>query len=109
VARYVLVEWDHLLPLSERIGTEELSARVPGVAWASLYGPLTELSPVDAERLERVWAAPHPSARPAASRRGPVLPAPFRPARAARATLAHLAHVVHDALRDRAGTGTGPD
>jgi hypothetical protein len=69
---YVLVEWEHLLPTEERIGAEELAARVPEVAWASLYGPSTRLDDDQAHRLERVWRAPHPSARPGRSRFGRV-------------------------------------
>lgn len=68
-ATYVLIEWDRLLPVDERIRPEELAARVPDVAWQELYGPVLELSPGDAHRLERVWVAPHPSARAARARR----------------------------------------
>jgi hypothetical protein len=75
VATYALVQWDHLLPLAERITPEELVARVPGVRWRTLYAAVHRLGAEDAERLDRVWAAPHPSARPGRSRRratGPV-------------------------------------
>jgi 5-methylcytosine-specific restriction protein A len=68
LATYVLVDWDHLLPAEERIGPEELAARVPEVSWASLYGASTPLDDDQAHRLERVWRAPHPSARPGRSR-----------------------------------------
>ena len=73
-ARYVLVEWDHLLPVEERIDTEELAARVPDVAWHSLYSPSTALTDEQSERLGRVWLAPHPSARPGRSRFAPHVP-----------------------------------
>jgi len=69
VATYALVQWDHLLPLVERITPEELAARVPAVRWGTLYAAVHRLGAEDAERLDRVWAAPHPSARPGRSRR----------------------------------------
>jgi hypothetical protein len=68
MAWYVLVEWEHLLPATDRIGPEELDARVPDVPWRSLYGSCTPLDAEQSHRLERVWRAPHPSARPGRSR-----------------------------------------
>ena len=80
LATYVLVEWDHLLPVEDRIGPEELSARVPEVAWDAQYGSTT-LTEEQADRLERVWRAPHPSARPGRSRLARLAP--------------HVPHVPH--------------
>lgn len=72
LTHYLLVEWDHLLPVEDRISTEELSARVPDVDWTRTYGPALSLSADQSARLARVWHAPHPSARPGPSRyRGP--------------------------------------
>jgi hypothetical protein len=71
LAQHVLIAWDHLLPIDERIGVAELAARVPEIAWAELYSAVHPLSAIDAERLDRVWASPHPSAgarRPRARR-----------------------------------------
>jgi 5-methylcytosine-specific restriction protein A len=68
IATYALVEWDHLLPVEERIRPEELAARVPEVAWTSLYGPGTPLDEDQSDRLDRVWRAPHPSSRAGRSR-----------------------------------------
>lgn len=68
MATYVLVEWDHLLPVEERIRPEELAARVPEVPWSSLYGPGAPLDDDQSDRLDRVWRAPHPSASPGRSR-----------------------------------------
>jgi hypothetical protein len=79
VATYALVQWDHLLPVIERITPEELVARVPGVQWRTLYASVHRLSAEDAERLDRVWAAPHPSARPGRSRRRAAGPAGHQP------------------------------
>jgi hypothetical protein len=81
LAQHVLVEWDHLLPVEDRIAVAELAARVPDIAWAELYAPAHRLSATDAERLDRAWASPHPSAcagrsrvrRPAGTGSGPAL------------------------------------
>jgi len=69
LSAHVLVEWDHLLPASDRIATEELAARVPEIPWSSLYAPTHPLADDQAARLDRVWASPHPSARPGPARR----------------------------------------
>jgi hypothetical protein len=66
---HVLVEWDHLLPVADRIAPEELAARVPEIPWSSLYAPTHPLTDDEAARLDRVWAGPHPSARPGPTRR----------------------------------------
>jgi hypothetical protein len=85
LAQHVLVAWDHLLPLDEPISVEELAARVPDVAWAQLYAPVVVLADRAADELERVWAAPHPSASPSRLR----LALAWAAGRA-RAGLAHL-------------------
>lgn len=59
---HVLIEWDRLLPLTERVPPEMLAARVPCFAWQTAYGDLQEL-PADAEGpLDLLWAEPHPGA-----------------------------------------------
>jgi hypothetical protein len=68
LAQHVLVDWDHLLPIEERISVDELSTRVPALAWQELYAPVHALSSEDAARIERAWVSPHPSARPGRSR-----------------------------------------
>ena len=68
LAPYVLVEWDHLLAVDDRIRAEELAARVPGVDWTGLYRPTLQLTDEQSARLDRVWASPHPSARPGSTR-----------------------------------------
>jgi hypothetical protein len=68
MGQHVLVAWDHLLPVEERIRPEELAVRVPGVAWGELYAPAVVLPFRAAHELERVWAAPHPSAGPSRRR-----------------------------------------
>jgi hypothetical protein len=68
LAQHILVEWDRLLPIHERVLVAELAARVPEVAWAELYAPVHALEPTDAARLDRVWASPHPSAGAGPSR-----------------------------------------
>lgn len=92
-ATYVLIEWDRLLPVADRILPEELAARVPDVAWREVYRPVQALSDADAHRLERVWAAPHPSARaPRARRRVAVVEAQLlSSATSAAAAAAHTA------------------
>lgn len=65
---HVLVAWDHLLPVEERIRPEELAARVSGVAWGELYAPAVVLPFRAAHELDRVWTAPHPSASPSSRR-----------------------------------------
>jgi hypothetical protein len=68
LAPHVLVAWDHLLPLDEPISAEELAVRVPGVGWGELYAPAVLLPFRAAHELDRVWAAPHPSASPSSRR-----------------------------------------
>jgi hypothetical protein len=68
LAAYVLIEWDHLLTVDDRIRPEELAARAPEVDWAGLYRPELPLTDDQSARLDRVWASPHPSARPGPSR-----------------------------------------
>ena len=62
LALHVLVEWDRLLPVEDRIRPEELAARVPGIDWAGLYRPVLHLTGEQSARLDRVWISPHPSA-----------------------------------------------
>lgn len=74
LSEHVIVSWRALLPEDDRIGTAELAARVPEVDWERIYGPEIVLPLDAADRLERVWLAPHPAlgagqARRAAARR----------------------------------------
>lgn len=66
---HVMISWRALLPQDECIGAPELLARVPGIAWDRIYQSELVLPEEAASRLERVWLAPHPSARPGAARR----------------------------------------
>ncbi len=68
LARHILIEWGHLLPIDDRIAVAELAARVPETPWAELYAAVHPLSEADAARLDRVWASPHPSAGAGRSR-----------------------------------------
>lgn len=59
---HVLIEWDRLLPLTERVPAEMLATKVPCFAWQTAYRDLQEL-PADAEGpLDLLWAEPHPGA-----------------------------------------------
>ena len=61
---HVMVSWTALLPEEARITTTELEVRAPGLDWDRLVAPVTVLDGATAARLERVWLAPHPAARP---------------------------------------------
>lgn len=65
---HVLIEWDRLRPIAERIGVEALVARVPEVPWASLYAPVHALTEDEAARLHSVWGGDRPAARPGPAR-----------------------------------------
>lgn len=54
-ASYVDVQWDYWLPLDERIGVEELLARVPGVAWNRLQGSGVMVAELDGATLIDLW------------------------------------------------------
>ncbi|HEX6888770.1 MAG TPA: hypothetical protein VF143_11740 [Candidatus Nanopelagicales bacterium] len=105
-AQHVLVDWDHLLPIDERIRPEELHTRVPGVAWGELYAPAVVLPFRAAHELERVWAAPHPSAGPSRRRLQAARTAAERAASGVAHEVAHDAGAVLAAVHhlvDRAG------
>jgi len=69
LATHVLITWQALLPVAERITPDELAVRVPGIAWDDVYGEVHVISPNAQHALERLWLAPHPAAKAGPSRR----------------------------------------
>jgi hypothetical protein len=68
LATHVMIAWLALLPTDERIAVPELQVRVPGVSWERTVVAELALDAESAQRLERVWLAPHPSAAPGPTR-----------------------------------------
>jgi hypothetical protein len=56
-AHYVRVLWDRVLPVVDRIPTEELLVSVPGHHWNAVLASGQILLPPSDEQLERLWAA----------------------------------------------------
>ena len=59
---HVLIEWDQLLPIAERIPCERLAHRVPAVNWAGTYSDVLEVPDEVGHELDRLWDTPHPGA-----------------------------------------------
>lgn len=54
-AHYVEVRWTDVVDPDDRIPTEELRARVPGVPWNHLQGSGVQVDPESAGHLRRIW------------------------------------------------------
>jgi hypothetical protein len=55
----VLIEWDRLLPISERITPERLAHQVPSLNWANTYSDVLALPEGVGDELDRLWTSPH--------------------------------------------------
>lgn len=63
MALHVIVEWDHLRPIEDRITLEQLEADAPDLPWRETYAPMSDVPPPTAAALDLIWAAAseHPS------------------------------------------------
>jgi hypothetical protein len=59
---YVLIEWDRLLPITDRITPEQLAHQVPRVNWANTYADVLALPEGVGDELDLLWDSPHPGA-----------------------------------------------
>ena len=58
VSTYVLVEWDRLVPVDERIPLHVLETEVPGLTWAETYASATAVPAPMAADLDALWERP---------------------------------------------------
>ena len=87
---HVLIEWDRLLPITERIPCERMAHQAPAVNWAGTYGDVLEVPDEVGDQLDRLWAAPHPGALRPPGRARPVDGAGTLVGHLSRALTAHL-------------------
>ncbi|MGB7981148.1 MAG: hypothetical protein WCF36_10205 [Candidatus Nanopelagicales bacterium] len=59
VGTHVLVEWDRLLPIDQRIGCERLAGQIPEMNWAGVYTDVLEVPDEIGARLDQLWEHPH--------------------------------------------------
>ena len=64
MSTYVLVEWDRLVPLDDRIPLEVLEAEVPDLPWAETYAPMLGVPAPMAADIDELWDRPAGSSGP---------------------------------------------
>ena len=55
---HVLIEWDQLRLIGERIPCEDLARRVPGVDWSGTYRDVLQIPDEIGDDLDQLWAPP---------------------------------------------------